>query len=372
MAQYKMDMQSDKHEKYYFIREQESGDIVLLPSKYLMFKKRCKVSPNTIKKSGYAVSFYLNYLVQKELKMKDVWEMEYLKQKEHFIDFLIWLKAGMHSNENYTKTPYNETCNAYLKEVFQFYAFVEQQENSLKSLKVLSNEQIIVRNSVGVKRVLNRRSFHGYLKEKGHIGKTIEQEKIVVLLHACANCRDQLLLLLLAETGFRIGELLGVQYEKDIDYMNQLLYVNFREDNDNEVRAKNAEWRRAKISDTTFEFLKFYMEEYKELIFSQKFLFITIGDEYAGKPMKRGTVYAMLNRLESKTGIKATPHMLRHYFANARRTAGWKLELISQALGHRHIETTMKYLNITDEEVIEASDAFYDKHQAMYDIENLL
>ena len=83
-------------------------------------------------------------------------------------------------------------------------------------------------------------------------------------------------------------------------------------------------------------------------------------------------VYAMLRRLEAKTGIKASPHMLRHYFANARRKAGWKLELISQALGHRHIETTMKYLNITDEELIEVSDEFYRRHQAMYGIQDLL
>ena len=34
----------------------------------------------------------------------------------------------------------------------------------------------------------------GYLKEKGHQGKTIEQDKIVVLLQECANSRDQVLL----------------------------------------------------------------------------------------------------------------------------------------------------------------------------------
>lgn len=80
----------------------------------------------------------------------------------------------------------------------------------------------------------------------------------------------------------------------------------------------------------------------------------------------------MLRRLERKTGIKASPHMLRHYFANARRKDGWKLEMISQALGHRNIETTMKYLNITEDELIEVSDAFYNRHQAMYGVQNLL
>ena len=36
MTQYVVDMQTEKQEKFYFIREKESMDIVLLPSKYLM------------------------------------------------------------------------------------------------------------------------------------------------------------------------------------------------------------------------------------------------------------------------------------------------------------------------------------------------
>ena len=95
----------------------------------------------------------------------------------------------------------------------------------------------------------------------------------------------------------------------------------------------------------------FYIEDYKELIIGQEYLFINVSGDYVGKPFKGSGVYAMLRRLERKTGIKASPHMLRHYFANARRKDGWKLEMISQALGHRNIETTMKYLNITEDEL---------------------
>ena len=243
MARYIVDSQIDNHEKYYFIREQESQDIVLLPSKYLMHKKRSKLSPNTIRRSAGAISYYLNYIDETGIQLDDVWEMPYDKQQEHFTDYLIWLQAGLHSGDSYKKKPYNETCNAYLKEVFRFYRFSGQQDESTKQLKVLSDMRIIVHNSVGVKRTLYRNTFHGYLQEKGHIGKTIEQDKIVILLKACANCRDQILLLLLAETGFRIGELLGVRYATDIDYERHLLYVNFREDNENGARAKNAEYR---------------------------------------------------------------------------------------------------------------------------------
>ena len=220
MEHFIVDMQTEKSKKYYFIREEVSQEIVLLPSQYLMHKMRAKGSPNTIKRSALVISYYLNYLSENQLTMEDVWNMKYEKQQEHFTDFLIWLKAGMHSKDEYTKKPYNETCNAYLKEVFRLYNFAEQQEGCEQSLKVLSDAQYIVRNSVGIRKILNRRSFHGYLKETGHIGRTIEQDKIVILLKACANCRDQVLLLLLAETGFRIGEILGNRYATDIDYEN--------------------------------------------------------------------------------------------------------------------------------------------------------
>lgn len=373
MAQYVVEMQEEKHEKFYFIRETESMDIVLLPSKYLMHKKRSHLSPNTLKEKAFALSYYLNYMAQGELQLENVYGMTYSKQHEHFTDFLLWLKTGsQHIRKEYKKLPSNETCNSYLKEVFQFYRFLEQEYGQEQSLKVLSDQQIVVRNSVGVRRILNRKGFHGYLQEKGHQGKTIEQDKILVLLQACTNCRDQVLLLLLAETGFRIGELLGVRYEGDIDYGQHLLYVNFREDNENNARAKNAEFRKAKISDATFEILMFYIKEYKDLILKQEYLFVNIAGDFAGQAFKVSGVYSMLEKLEEKTGIKATPHMLRHYFANARRKDGWRLELISHALGHRQIETTMRYLNYTEDELIEVSDEFYSKHQALYNVQELL
>ena len=80
----------------------------------------------------------------------------------------------------------------------------------------------------------------------------------------------------------------------------------------------------------------------------------------------------MLKRMEKKTGIKITPHMLRHYFGNERRKAGWALELIQIAYGHRHIQTTINYLDIVDDELLEASQEFYKKNTVLYGIDELL
>lgn len=55
-----------------------------------------------------------------------------------------------------------------------------------------------------------------------------------------------------------------------------------------------------------------------------------------------------------------------------RRKAGWSLEMLSEAYGHKHIDTTIKYLNIVDDQIIEATDLYYEQHSALYDVEKLL
>lgn len=102
------------------------------------------------------------------------------------------------------------------------------------------------------------------------------------------------------------------------------------------------------------------------------YLFVNIMGENIGKPLRVDSVYDMLDRMEKKTGVKITPHMLRHYFANMRKQAGWELEMISQALGHKHLDTTIKYLDWLDDELIEASNEFYAQHTAIYGAERLL
>ncbi len=210
------------------------------------------------------------------------------------------------------------------------------------------------------------------LPEKQAKARAAKKDEIVEILKACTNIRDRLLMLLLAETGYRIGEILGIDYSKDIDYQNHIIRVYFREDNENGARAKNAEYRSAKISKDTFGFLNLYIAEYRKLLQHQTSLFVNISGDNIGKPMNVEAVYSMLKRMDKKTGIKITPHMLRHYFGNERRKAGWSLELIQLAYGHRHIQTTINYLDIVDDELLDASQEFYEKHSSLYGIEELL
>ena len=349
---YKVETIKDGTEKYFYIRDLDTMAIEELPSKYLMHKIKCRRSPNTVKRSAFAICYYMGYMEEKEMELTEVYQLGYEKQTEHFVDFLYWLRAGNHTKQS--------------------NLFIEAEYEQYGSLKTLSYNQIIAVDQVGVKKVLRNHSFKSYLKEGEHRGRTAKENQIVTILQACTNRRDQLLLLLLAETGYRIGELLGVKYVKDIDYKNHMIRVCFREDNENEARAKNAEYRSAKISNDTFEFLMDYLARYRKILQHQDYLFVNIMGDGIGKPLKVDSVYDMLDRMEKKTGVKITPHMLRHYFANMRKKAGWQLEMISQALGHKHLDTTIKYLDWLDDELIEASNEFYEQHAAIYGADRLL
>lgn len=373
MKRYSVQMVRDGRAKYYYIQDSENYEIVPWASKYLMHKVRSGKSPNTIRREAFAVCSYFEYLHDKQLTLEDVGKLNFEKQYEHFVAFLHCLKRGEHRAEEEKQKPIaNATCNAYLKAVFRFFNYLEMESGQGQMLKVLSYNYEYSHNSVGVRRTIQWRSFKGYLKEKENKPRAAEQDEIITILEACTNCRDQLLILLMAETGFRIGEILGVNYCKDIDYTRHTIKACFRDDNENDARAKNAEYREAKISDDTFEFLLCYLSEYRDLLQNQSYLFVNIEGKTAGKALKVESVYDMLDRMEKKTSIKLTPHMLRRYFANMRRKAGWGLELIQQAIGHKNIQTTIRYLNIQDDELLQASETFYRQHSALYPVEQLL
>lgn len=370
MGRYYVDRVKDGKKIYYVIRSSDDTSIIMEPTKYLKHKLNQRRSPNTIRRLAYGISYYMNYMEEIEMTIQEVMEMKYTEQHEHFINFLNWLQAGKHCNRR--KLANNNTCNSYLQTVFGYYLFLLLEYEQLGDIKVLERKDIGYNSSVGVRFRRSVQTFPGYLPKQESVGKTIEKDKIITLLEKSTSLRTQLLILLLAETGFRIGELLGIKYAEDIDYDNKTIRVVFREDNANDARAKNAEYRRARVSDETFDILLLYIADNKEVLSKSQYLFITLQGKTKGQPLTENAVYSALGVLERATGIKTTPHQLRHYFANERRREGWEIDKISAALGHKHISTTEKYLHITDDEMAEAMEDYFDKNGGLYDIDKLL
>ena len=99
MRRYELEKEREGSTVYFFIRDVETLDIVLLPTKYLMHKIRSKCSPNTVRRSALAILYYLEYIHEKKKELTDVYQMPYVEQTNHFVEFLYWLKAGKHTKQ---------------------------------------------------------------------------------------------------------------------------------------------------------------------------------------------------------------------------------------------------------------------------------
>ena len=301
-------------------------EIEILPSKYLKHLDQINASPNTVKSAAFALSYYYNFLQEQTIGLDEITLLSYSEQNKHFIDFLYWVKSGKHTEHN-TQTS-NKTCNMYLGAVFRYYQFLAL-EDVLPMLKVLRVKKVSYFDSMGVNHQNAVNSFKGFFKEEEPNLEEITSEEIQELINACSNDRDRLLIAMMAETGLRLGEILGIHYTEDIS--------------DNRKSLMNSEY-----------------------------LFTKLTGKNKGEPLDADSVYSMLKRLSKKTDINSHPHQLRHYFAEERRKEGWDLNDIRFALGHKKVETTIKYLGENNERLIEATDQYYSNNEDLYQIADFL
>ncbi len=110
------------------------------------------------------------------------------------------------------------------------------------------------------------------------------REGLIKLLEACDNSRNQVLLLFLAETGVRPGELCGIK-QMDFDWSKQGVYVCSRTHRENETRAKNEKQRWTTRSNESLILLCRYVQEYKDILIRSEYLFVTLTGKRKGKAL---------------------------------------------------------------------------------------
>lgn len=86
---------------------------------------------------------------------------------------------------------------------------------------------------------------------------------------------------------------------------------------------------------------------------------------YRHKPLSKDLVRDRMKAAGQRTGVKVTPHMLRHTFATQLVNAGAKVTTIQALLGHVRLNTTMTYARVHDQTVME------DYFRAMEQIEGV-
>jgi integrase len=180
------------------------------------------------------------------------------------------------------------------------------------------------------------------------------------------SVRNRLLWMILAETGLRLGEVLGLQHR---DWHTgrgdtPFLEVVFRE-HPHLVRAKTG-YRRLYVSDELDRLYGEYVwqlcEAGADLVtddFDASCIFVNLDRGPRFAPWRPDSVYDLVDRLRRQLAGKVpkdwSPHWFRHSHATALLLSGVPVHVVSRRLGHADVQTTLNtYAHVTEDAELRA------------------
>ena len=150
------------------------------------------------------------------------------------------------------------------------------------------------------------------------------------------HMRDQLLFRLLAETGLRISEALQLDVD-DVDLTHDDEHLH--------VIGKGGQRRTVLLDDPKLvRLLRRYLKD-TQARHGPLFRPMKNGD---GLPLRYQTIHARWAAYCTAAGVVCTLHQLRHSHATALLQDGVSLATIRKRLGHKHIQTTLRYAEQSD------------------------
>lgn len=194
---------------------------------------------------------------------------------------------------------------------------------------------------------VRKRFLTRYKKDDDPPRKLISVEDMAMLVNSILNARNKALVLLLAKTGVRRGELIKM----DVDD------VNWSENSITLKKFKKRSNRVVFFDDECARVLKRWVKIREQLNPKSKALFIG----RLGGRLKRNGVYSMVCKHAARVGLHDpnssrledhfTPHCFRHWFTTWLRRNGMPREFIKELRGDRRREAVDIYNHIEKEEL---------------------
>ena len=178
---------------------------------------------------------------------------------------------------------------------------------------------------------------------------TLEETEQFFMLLEIAPLKYRLLFTLSIYSGFRNGEMLGLEW-KDIDYKNNVISIH-RTSNYTGEKGIYTDTTKTKRSMRSLKFSQFIMDMLKVFQAEQNTEKEKLGTKWEdsdrlftkwnGNPMHPHTPYLWLKDFTSKHNFRFCDiHSFRHSTASILHDKGWSLKDIQEWLRHADIETT--------------------------------
>jgi integrase/recombinase XerD len=172
-------------------------------------------------------------------------------------------------------------------------------------------------------------------RELGRLLRVVDRDDVWQRNFRGRRERDKLILALFAYAGLRHSELLGLDWE-DVDLGRRLLRVR---------KAKGGRQRNVPIHPALVPlFIDYVAIRAGD---TEPALFVGV----QGRRLNSTQLKQVFGRYVEASGVNArkrvTPHTLRHVFASELLDAGANLRQIQELLGHKHLDSTQRYVHVT-------------------------
>jgi integrase/recombinase XerD len=191
----------------------------------------------------------------------------------------------------------------------------------------------------------------GRLPEPRRLPQVLSLSQVEAILRAQRRLRDRLLFALLFQTGMRVGQALGLRHEDVITWENRIEIVP-RGDNANGARSKGGQGSVPVAAALMRLYAEYMHVEYGSL--DSDYVFACLWGGRVGWPLSYAAVNDVVLATRRRVGFRFTPHWFRHTYATLHRRAGVPLEVVSQLITHRSVQTTHAVYSHLDVEDLRA------------------
>lgn len=168
------------------------------------------------------------------------------------------------------------------------------------------------------------------LKTGETLPKDLSMGQVKALLDTTQNLTDRAWVLLMLHCGLRTCEIRALRWE-DVDLQKRVLYIR---------ESKGLQSRVVFLSQPVNETLE-GLSQNQELVFT-----------YRHKLLSRRYCQSRLTTIGKQCGFHVTPHQLRHTCATMLLNAGMSVLGVQKLLGHKYVETTLRYARVYDATVV--------------------
>ncbi len=167
--------------------------------------------------------------------------------------------------------------------------------------------------------------------------KVISKEKIATLINSIENAKHKTIIMLTYACGLRVSEVVSLRI-KHIDGERKTIFIE---------KAKGKKDRVLSLSPNMLIMLR----EYYKLYQPKDYLF---EGQFENKHLAERSIQQVLEKVKRKAGIiqDGSMHMLRHSFATHLLDKGIDVVFIQKLLGHNDIKTTLRYLHVTNKDLV--------------------